>query len=375
LFAPDPEFDSNAYGIRRASGYTYPKHLPREAIALNANPINAKKLERDLRAELAGAGVAWRSLKLVLPGWAETAFDTNSGVLELKTFLSRNIGLQVGPDGTLKTKELPAACFKTNVATSVEQVKAARSVATACARLVVKATKLPYIRLPEDPDVFRSTILRGSNKAWLDLPVLLSACWSHGVPVLYMPFLPVEGRKMEGMVTNVGGRPVIILTKKVPHPDWLLFLLAHEIGHLAKGHLPDGEGQAIVDDTVDLTIGDDRDQQEREANEFATHLLAPEGKEVRFGGRLPNAMKLATEANEYGIANRMAPGYVILNAVHNSSINGKKPFGLGQAALKLLAANAQQSAADFCKTAMREHVEFEMLRNYSTELLENLDLL
>jgi hypothetical protein len=161
LFAPDPEFDSNAYGIRRASGYTYPKHLPREAIALNANPINAKKLERDLRAELAGAGVAWRSLKLVLPGWAETAFDTNSGVLELKTFLSRNIGLQVGPDGTLKTKELPAACFKTNVATSVEQVKAARSVATACARLVVKATKLPYIRLPEDPDVFRSTILRG----------------------------------------------------------------------------------------------------------------------------------------------------------------------------------------------------------------------
>jgi hypothetical protein len=349
--------------------------LPREAIALNPNPINAKKLERELRAELAEAGVAWRSLKLVLPDWVETAFDSNSGVLELKTFLSRNIGLQVGPDGLLKTKELPLACFKTNIATSVEQVKAARSVATACARLVVKATKLPYRRLPEDPGIFRASILRSTNNTWLDLPVLLAACWSHGVPVLYMPSLPVEGRKMEGMVTNVSGRPVIILTKKVPHPDWLLFLLAHEIGHLAKGHLAEGEGQAIVDDTVELANGDDRDQQEQEANEFATNLLAPKGKEVTFGGRLPNAAKLAVDANEYGIANGMAPGYVILNAVHNSSINGKKPFALGQAALKLLAENGQQNAADICKSALREHIEFDMLRSDSTELLEKLDLL
>jgi len=211
-----------------------------EAAALSPIVNNAAKLERELRTELADIGVAWRSLKLVLPDWIESAFESRSGLVELKTFLSRNAGLQLTPDGHLTTKDLPAACFKTNAATSVDQVTAARSMATACARLVAKATKTPYNRLPNEAAAFREKVLRQNDKQWIDLSMLLSACWAHGIPVLYMPSLPVQGRKMEGMVTFVSGRPVIILTKKVPHPDWLLFILAHEIGHLAKEHLPEG---------------------------------------------------------------------------------------------------------------------------------------
>ena len=144
---------------------------------------------------------------------------------------------------------------------------------------------------------------------------------------------------------------------------------------MAAGHLPEGEGQAIVDDTVDMTVESNRDQQEREANQFATHILAPGGAEVRLGGRLPVAAKLAADALDYGSNNGMSPGYVILNAVHNSSINGKKPYPLGQAALKLLAPGEQQSAVDFCKTALRANVEHDMLRRDSIEFLENLELL
>ena len=332
-------------------------------------------MERELRAELAEAGLPWRSLKLVLPDWVDSAFESRSGVLELKTLLSRSLGLRVGSDGKLTTKELPAACFKTNAATTVDQVMAARSVATACGRLVAKATSNVFEPLPEDAETLRSNILRTSNKPWIDLPMLLEACWQHGVPVVYLPTLPVVGRKMEGMVTNVGGRPVIVLTKKVPHPDWLLFLLAHELGHLASGHLPAGEGEAIVDDTVDPSPGDDRDQQEREANRFATHLLAPAGHEVRLGGRLPNAAKLAADALDYGTQNGMAPGYVILNAVHNTSVNGKKPYGLGQASLKLLAGDDAMSAGDYCRAALQRNISADLLRSDSLELLEKLELL
>lgn len=350
--------------------------MPQEAAALSpTTTTDARKLERELRAELAEAGLAWRSLKLALPDWVDSAFDSRSGVVELKTFLSRNVGLRVSDEGKLTAKELPVACFKTNAATSVDQVMAARAVATACGRLVAKATAIPYSRLPEDADVFRSSILKGSNKPWIDLPMLLDACWRHGIPVIYLPTLPVDGRKMEGMVTNVGGHPVIIITKKVPHPDWLLFLLAHEIGHLAAGHLPEGEGQAIVDDTVELAPGDDRDQQEREANRFATHLLAPAGQEVRIGGRLPNAANLAAQAHDYGTKNGMAPGYVILNAVHNSLVSGKKPYALGQAALKSLAQVEAMSAAEICKAALRANINKDLLRSDSLEFLEKLELL
>ncbi len=345
-----------------------------EAAALSPMATTARTLERELRTELAEIGVAWNSLKQVLPDWIDSAFESRSGIVELKTFLSRNAGLQLTSDGHLTTKQLPAACFKTNSATSVEQVTAARSMATACARLVAKATVKPYTRLPAEADTFRAKVLDSFNRQWIDLPMLLSACWGHGIPVLYMPSLPVQGRKMEGMVTFVSGRPVVILTKKVPHPDWLLFVLAHEIGHLAKCHLPEDEGQAIVDDTVEVKAGDDRDQQEEEANRFATHLLAPKGKEVTIGKRLPVAAEFAALAQKYGRETGIAPGYVILNAVHNSLINGKKPYALGQAALKLIPSD-DKSAADFCKVALRANVDEYALRDDSVEFLEKLDLL
>ncbi|NBN77918.1 ImmA/IrrE family metallo-endopeptidase [Microvirga tunisiensis] len=346
-----------------------------EVTALSLTAQNAKQRERDLRLELSGIGVEWKSLKRVLPDWVDSAFQSRSGVVELKTFLSRNAGLQLSSEGLLTTKQLPAACFKTNSATSVEQVTAARNIATACARLIAMATKTPYKHLPDVADTFREKLLRNSNKRWIDLPMLLNACWEHGVPVLYLPSLPVQGRKMEGMVTFVRERPAIILTKKVPHPDWLLFVLAHEIGHLAKGHLPEDEGQAIVDDTVEIKSGEERDQQEEEANMFATHLLAPGGKEVTIRKRLPVAAKFADEAKKYGQENGIAPGYVILNAVHNSLINGKKPFALGQAALKLIPTDNDKCAADLCKDALRENIDQYVLRDDSVDFLEKLDLL
>lgn len=347
-----------------------------EVAALNPLVKTPAKIKRDFRKEVVDAGLAWNSFKEILPDWSDTAFESMSGVLELKTFLSRNAGLGFDIDGKLVAKELPAACFKTNKATSPDQVVAARSLATACARLVSKGTNTSYSGFSETAKDFRQSILRSTNETcWVTLPLLLNACWSRGIPVLYLPTLPIKGRKMDGMVTYVGGRPAIILTKKVPHPDWLLFLLAHEIGHIACNHLPEAEGEAVVDETVDVGEPGTRDQQEVEANHFAANLLAPAGKEVTIGGRLPNAAQLAIDATTFARENGMPPGYVILNAVHNSQINGKKPFALGQAALKRLATSDDHTAEEVCREALRRHVTIGKLRDDSIEFLDKLSLL
>lgn len=332
------------------------------------------KLERELRSELAEIGVAWNKLKPVVPDWVDTAFLSRAGVIELKAFLSRNIGLQFTSDGRLAPKNLPKAFFKTKFGTLTENIVAARGMATACAQLVATATKQPYVRLGSDVQAIRQQILKSTNKSWIDLDLLLSFCWGHGIPILYLPTLPVTGQKMEGMVTYISGRPVIILTKKVHHPDWLLFILSHEIGHLACGHLPEDEGEAIVDDAIELKPDTELDLKEREANDFAKHLLAPDGKEISIG-KLPVAEKFADLAMRYGADNHMAPGYVILNSVHNTRINGKKPFALGQAALKLLSSNGELNAAELCKLALHENIKLEHLRNDSIDFLEKLELL
>ncbi|AXV16565.1 hypothetical protein CYG48_13220 [Neorhizobium sp. SOG26] len=347
-----------------------------EAAALihSTTPANAEKA---LREELTHLGLEWRVFKDYMPDWVDTAFDSRAGVLQLKTFLSRNVGLDIADNGQLIGCELPVARFKTTRGTTHDQVIAARCVATACARLVGKMTLSPWMGMPNDPAEFRRMVLAASENGWPDLSSMLTVLWSLGIPVLYMPSLPASGRKMEGMACFVSGRPVIVLTKKVPHPDWLLFLLGHEAGHIAEGHLPMAEGEAIVDDTVDYTDdeNDGGDQQEREANRYSTRTLGEGGQEVHFK-KLMRADLLAGVALTYARQKSMNPGYVVLNAVHNSPIDGKKPYGLGQAALKALPDFQHGRTTDeICKDALNAHVDPEFLRDDSLEFLEKLGVL
>lgn len=323
---------------------------------------------------MSALGLEWKSLKKVLPDWAETAFNSRAGFLELKTFLVRNTGLEMRENGVLASRSLPTARFKTTAGTSPDQVVGARTIATACAKLVAKATKTPWSGLSSNADRLRHLATTQSKRNWVDFESVLDACWSSGIPVIYLPDLPIKGRKMEGMVTYVGGHPVVILTKKITIPDWMLFILAHEIGHIAKGHLQETEGEAIVDEKIEDE--NSTDQQEQEANGYATALLAQDGMEFVIEGTLPKAPELAAEALDFGTTHGVSPGYVILNAVHNSRIHGKQPFALAHAALKLLPDHiTKANVSDLCKAALRRYVDADRLSDDSVEYLEKLALL
>ena len=115
------------------------------------------------------------------------------------------------------------ARFKTSSGTSVDQVASARSVATACAKILANAVDNLWEGLESDPAKIQKEVQKTSPNNWVDLGSLLEFSWSAGIPVLFLPDLPIIGRKMEGMVTYARSRPVVVLTKKVSQCDWMLY--------------------------------------------------------------------------------------------------------------------------------------------------------
>ena len=75
---------------------------------------------------------------------------------------------------------------------------------------------------------------------------LLSWCWHHDSIVVPLTRLPKSVAKMDGLVANIDGRPVIVISKKQKQPAWLAFILAHELGHIQLGHTQNVT--AVMDD-------------------------------------------------------------------------------------------------------------------------------
>jgi Zn-dependent peptidase ImmA (M78 family) len=86
--------------------------------------------------------------------------------------------------------------------------------------------------VPKDPIASRVAILK--KHPCVSLSALLSWCADAYIPVLHIHKLP--GKKMTGLVVREDGRFAIVLSRKGT-PAELLFHLAHELGHIARGHL------------------------------------------------------------------------------------------------------------------------------------------
>jgi hypothetical protein len=79
--------------------------------------------------------------------------------------------------------------------------------------------------------------------------------------------------------------------------------------------------------------------------------------------------RLAHDAPSYsGVGASGKPG-----AVH--FCYGKKPYGLGQASLKLLAGDDAMIAGVYCRAALQRNISADLLRSDSLEHLEKLELI
>lgn len=332
--------------------------------------VNRQTLDpkNQLIKELAAVGFKKDAFNL-LPEWWEDAIAHPSGVHEIRGFLAKHLHLNVGADGALCSRDMPKACFKTRSGTPIDKIASARSFASGVASVVAFAAKhaAPWKGFP-DAASLRQEML-GKGRPWIGLTELLEICWGHGAPVVFLPTLPVNSPKMEGMVVYCRERPVILVTtKRAEDPSLMLFILAHEMGHLACGHIE--PGSTLVDEKI-AAEGESDDGQELEADQYALKLLS-DGKNIQLP-RLIGAEALAKAALDHGARHQIEPGHVIMNAVKNTKIRNKNPWSLGNKALQCLPDRI--SSVNSCRDAVRANIDVDALPDDSFEFLERLKII
>lgn len=273
----------------------------------------------DVYRGLKEVGLTKSQVTELLPEWwAPEVARSEAGLWETAVLLGRRLSLEAGAliQGQIQqTPDLSPPRFKHTVRVTPTQLGPAALMAASLAKAVLGAT-------PEHTGVIRHTaasireeLLRMSDSR-IDFEALLNFCWSHGIPVIPLPNLPRGIRKMDAAAIKVGPRAAIVISLRNNSKAWLSFLLAHELGHICLGHVP--ENAAIIEgslsDSTEFDAESQLDSQEREANAFAHELLGGAEADAliaRWGNSIP-AVTLAATAMQQAQSVRTAPGHLIL---------------------------------------------------------------
>jgi hypothetical protein len=179
----------------------------------------------------------------------------------------------------------------------------------ALSTVLVGASPVGDAAIPPDPGVIRESILQ--SRPFVGLLDLLLYCWKSGVPVVHLQMFPLAQKRMAAACTSVGDRAAILLSKDSMYPASTAFYLAHELGHIALGHLKHNTSIVDIETTSLISSGDDNE--EAEADRFALSLLTGQARPVvkPLSGRY-NAPALARAVLESGAALNIEPGTLAL---------------------------------------------------------------
>lgn len=309
----------------------------------------------DLYCRLDGVGFPRSYVKnRILPDWWEDELARDPGnrrLAELAISRTLKIPLQslVEPDAPLSLEGAREVRFKRWQSAGQELLLPAVTVARRIFELLLScATSLPSYRLEgSDPDALRDRILAGSQ--YVTLSDLLRFSWDFGVPVVHLDVLPDGAKRVDGMAFCVGGRPCIALSSAKRSPAWLIWHLAHEMGHVACGHLRTG---AALDISIDFAS---TQTEEREANLFAKDIIY--GKKHRGGfkaARHITGAALAAQAKNLGPMHKIFPACIVTSYGFNM-----KAWGTAQNALKVL--GVAEGGPEAVRKALSERIDLDKL--------------
>ncbi|QBK29558.1 XRE family transcriptional regulator [Roseitalea porphyridii] len=231
-------------------------------------------------------GVSKAEIKKILRhgrdnGWF--AEDFNEG--ELRRYIAEN-RIDFGSPGLLRTG--------LNVVDHSEDVMlhAWRARVTARAREAFSGVEEDYEPLELN---WMPELVRLSREA--DGPLrAMTMLANHGIVLIVEPQVP--GLKIDGAAFVVDGRPVIGMTLRTDTVDNFWFTLMHELAHVTL-HYSTGLAVGFYDQTDQ---GTSVDEQEEEANRFASNLLIPEERWRRSMARIAkSATVIERFANELSI--------------------------------------------------------------------------
>lgn len=273
----------------------------------------------DLYRSLHQLGLTKGQVGALLPEWwTPEMAKSEPGLWETAVLLGRRLSLSAPAllRGSIeKAPGVSAPRYKHTVRVTPEQLGPATLIASSLAKAVLGA-------MPEAPD-FNCTSAQELRERLLakpggrvDFNALLDLCWEVGIPVIPLPHLPKGLKKMDAAAIKVGGRAAIIIALKRNSKSWLSFLLAHELGHICRNHVPDNAVlvEGSLTDSTEFDSESQHDAQEREANEFAHAVLGGRGVDEAVA-QWPSTMPpvtLATRAKTEGARLHTSPGHLVL---------------------------------------------------------------
>jgi hypothetical protein len=268
-----------------------------------------------LRNRLKAIGLSDAAIQAAWPEWWSDAADPSpSARAELRFSIARKLGLD--PPSLLDEEGVPRfvwkdeARFKHLSGESDAERAAITSFGRALGSLLVAAAPSPSGTIGQASAAdLRDTILR--SQRFVRLIDLLSLSWAVGIPVVHLRIFPAVRKRMAAMAVSVADQNAILLAKDAMYPPHIAFYLAHELAHIALGHVT--TDTAIVDLESDFHASDTTDEEEAEADHFALELLTgrSEPQVVPAPGDY-NAPGLAKAALESGPALRIEPGTLAL---------------------------------------------------------------
>lgn len=308
-----------------------------------------------------------------LPDWWDEEFEATPGAaVQAIAYVSRRLNLDIAslvePEAVPAFKHSCNAKFKTRLFTNAAQLQVAQCMAARVAEMAAYAYVPECKSLPESALNVRNEILKTHN--FVDLEGLLEFCCNYGIPVIHFnKFPPSTGvRKFDGMVGCFYNRPVIVISLKDRSPARLLFILAHELGHIIKGHI---QGASIVDEEIRL---ESIDNEEIEANEFAVEILLGKPDMGYYTPRVFNGSRLATYAQQNSIRDNAAPGVVVLNYAWSKATRAVKKkelqiiWATAFKALKIIEGDAD--APTHINRYVRTYLDLDKLDEDSQDYLE-----
>lgn len=280
-------------------------------------PEKAAKIEKKLK-EL---GLSKDAVQAAWPAWwSEEAEFSPSALNELKFSLARKLGLSptsLFDEGDATFLWDGDARFKGLTTESSAEKAALVSFGTSVGRLLLHATDSPSYN-PETRIVageLRAAILR-TGAPFVRLSDLLGLCWSLGIPVIHLRIFPLTSKRMAAMAIRTGNRHVILVGRDAMYPAPIAYYIAHELGHIFRGHL--SENSAIVD----LEMPDElheRDSEETEADDFGLSLLTGRPRPVIQATRPPqNSRELANAVVNAGRQEKIDPGTLAMCFAHQT---------------------------------------------------------
>lgn len=274
---------------------------------------------RQLLARLRAAGYNNRDLlKAVVPEWwSKDADEEPDAGVQLRVILARRLGLDIQAiieDDVIRPEAPSGMCFKRSA--SQQQMPSNETLAF-CATLARAAAAAipPSLTIPANPHQLRREIIDG-GEPFISLAALLKYCWLKSIAVMHVTTVPGARKGMDALVYRADKRNIIIVTKAARNypPAWLSFLIAHELGHIALGHVQ--ENDIYADECQpDRTGHNDEDA----ANEYASTVLA--GDYTASQHQFPSPEQLINWAYSEGRQAKIDPGHLVLHYAHTHDQN------------------------------------------------------